>query len=246
MGRKLVLDEQPETVVIGVGKDGCDPKTYKVPDPDFGVVVIDTADERWAVALARLPEFCEKAEAEWAVNQRNPEYKPPGKSPRASKGTPVVDSPGEPAATAAPTVTEPPAEELPLLDQKSEEEMTMTTDQTPPVDPEETPETTDGTPETPESTPETPEAPQEAPETPEAPQETPEPPEAAQPAVATNGGGSWRYYVGEQGPFETLHSALLAHGVSQGEIDSHKYWHRHDRLPKPLADAIRRVRVGTG
>ena len=237
MGRKLVLDEQPEAVVIGVGKDGCDPKHYKVPDPDFGVVVIDTADERWAVALARLPEFCEKAEAEWAVNPRNPEYKPPVKSPRASKGAPLVDSPGEPSAT-APTVTEPPAAELPLLDQKSEEETTMTTDQHPVDDPEETPETPEtpeGTPETPESTPETPEIPPGA-----------ETPEAAQPSVATNGGGSWRYYVGEQGPFETLHSALLAHGVSQGEIDSHKYWHRHDRLPKQLADAIRRERVGTG
>ena len=62
------------------------------------------------------------------------------------------------------------------------------------------------------------------------------------PAAAANG-GSWRYYVGEQGPFETVHAALLAHGVTQEEIDSHKYWHRHDRLPKGYADAIRRERL---
>ena len=226
MGRKLVLDEQPETVVIGVGKDGCDPKHYKVPD-DFGVV-IDTADERWAVALARLPEFCEQAEIEWREHPRNPEYKPPAKSPRASKGAAVVDSPGEPSATA------PPVEELPLLNQNSEEEMTMATDQDP-VD-DQTAETPEGTPETRETTS----------ETAETPQETTEPPEVAQPSAAANGGGAWRYYVGEEGPFETVHAALLAHGISQGEIDSHKYWHRHDRLPKDLADAIRRERVGTG
>jgi hypothetical protein len=46
--------------------------------------------------------------------------------------------------------------------------------------------------------------------------------------------------------FDTVHGALQALGVTQAEIDQHKYWHRHDRLPKVHADAIRKERVGSG
>ena len=47
------------------------------------------------------------------------------------------------------------------------------------------------------------------------------------------------YYLKDgSGPFQTVHQALLALGVTQQEIDKHKWWHRHDRLPKQHADAI--------
>lgn len=46
-----------------------------------------------------------------------------------------------------------------------------------------------------------------------------------------------------EGPFATVHEALLVIGVSQKEIDAHKYWHRHDRLPQWLANAIEKKAV---
>lgn len=50
----------------------------------------------------------------------------------------------------------------------------------------------------------------------------------------------WLYYIKKDsaGPFKTVHEVLLALGISQAEIDKHKYWHRHDRLTKELADQI--------
>ena len=59
---------------------------------------------------------------------------------------------------------------------------------------------------------------------------------------ADHGRGGWVYYLVSncQGPFETVHEALRAYGVAQDEIDTHKFWHRHDRLPKKYEDAIER------
>ena len=60
------------------------------------------------------------------------------------------------------------------------------------------------------------------------------------PAADYHGRGGWVYYLvsNGQGPFETVHEARRAYGVAQDEIDTHKFWHRHDPLPKKYADAI--------
>ncbi len=60
-------------------------------------------------------------------------------------------------------------------------------------------------------------------------------PQAAVPQARTKGGKAF-VVAGVRHP--TVHAALLALGVPQQEIDAHKYWHRHDRLPKKHADAI--------
>ena len=68
--------------------------------------------------------------------------------------------------------------------------------------------------------------------------------------------GRWQYTVtakrqpggsvvkcSPEGPFATVHEALLVVGVSQEDIDGHKYWHRHDRLPQWAANAILKTSV---
>ena len=261
MGYKLVLDEQPDTVVIGVGKDRCDPKTFKVLNVDNGeegCLWAPEASVRWAKAMANLPHFIRVAEDEWEINPLNPAYKAPTKA-RTTK------TPAAPAAVAPDAATEeeePPhgvarlhpveeqsAEELPLLNQ-GEEEITMTTETNPVpgADPEQ--EEPQGAPEAPTDDTQPPVDPQQAPSATVA-QDAAEAPDGAPPATDGQGStrGSWRYYVrdGEaEVSFDTVYAALLAHGVSQEDIESHKYWHRYDRLPKKYTDEIRRARVGTG
>jgi hypothetical protein len=72
------------------------------------------------------------------------------------------------------------------------------------------------------------------PEAPEAPETPAEPVQAAQAAPKS---GAWVYIV-KGVSHSTVHDALRALGETQEEIDKHQYWHRHDRLPKRLADAI--------
>ena len=50
--------------------------------------------------------------------------------------------------------------------------------------------------------------------------------------------GGWQCVIKADGPgpFDTVHEALRALGVSQEEIDNHKRWHRHDRLPKKFIE----------
>ena len=90
------------------------------------------------------------------------------------------------------------------------------------------------------------------------------PPRPPTPSSADSRPGRWQYTViakrqpgtmlpgqpravplpcSPEGPFATVHEALLAIGVPQAEIDAHKYWHRHDRLPQWLADAIEKKAV---
>jgi len=77
-----------------------------------------------------------------------------------------------------------------------------------------------------------------------APAEEPEVPPTGQERPARVERGGWVYYVKasgvmpQTGPFDLVHQALLAHGVSRQVIDSHKWWHRWDRLPKKYQDAI--------
>ena len=286
MGYKLVLDEQSETVVIGVGKDGCDPKTYKVLNADDGkdgCLWALEAPDRWATAVANLPKMIADAEGKWEIDPRNPKYVAPAKKTPAKAKGPDPATPA-PAATATATA-DPPTDELPLLDDGQSEEATMTNPE--PQEPQEDtqePQDGDQEPQTAQETAEPPADPEEAaqqaeaatenahpwvttepvagpalssvdqataveapaePETSETPAEpeTPETPAPAATADAGNG-GAWRYYVdgvntNAEG-YATVHEALLTLGVTQADIDAHKYWHRHDRLPKVHADRIRK------
>ena len=86
--RRLVLEEQENSVLVGIMQENCDP-------------VVRTVEGTLDDALAYIPKFLSEAQEEWAVSPKEPVYKPPV----------------EVKAKAAPAQAEAakPAEELPLL-----------------------------------------------------------------------------------------------------------------------------------
>lgn len=81
----------------------------------------------------------------------------------------------------------------------------------------------------------------EAPDAPEAAAETPDAPEPAEAPATTEPVGDGKYVIIATGAtHDTVHAALLALGESQETIDGKQYWHRLDRLPKRLAEQIRK------
>jgi len=87
--RKLVLEEHDGSTLVGVLQDGCDP-------------IIKTTEGGLDEALAAIPGFLTEAQEKWAVQPKNPAYKPP-----------VLPKPAPKPAAATPGA--PKAEELPLL-----------------------------------------------------------------------------------------------------------------------------------
>jgi len=86
--RKLVLEEHDGSTLVGVLQDGCDP-------------IIKTTEGGLNEALAAIPGFLTEAQEKWAVQPKNPAYKPP--------------APPKPAPKPAATPGAPKAEALPLL-----------------------------------------------------------------------------------------------------------------------------------
>lgn len=85
-----------------------------------------------------------------------------------------------------------------------------------------------------------PEAP-EATETPAEPAQAPEPVEGSAGASEPEPVGAGKFVIRASGlTFDTVHAALLELGETQQEIDKHQYWHRVDRLPKRLAEQLRK------
>lgn len=248
---KVVVNLKEDRVVIGVSAPDCDP--YLSPG-----IVLEGGDfeTRFRELMAHQQHQVEAALEQWAERKRNPRYVKPKAEARVG-ATGRASQPQAEATEESPSRTP----ELPLLG---------ATGQQPGPSPQET-ETGTGGPGPEPGPQEAPEAPQEplgdAPEEPDvpeaptaqepSPQEAPDkeaPTEAEAPEVeeappeaqaAKVERGGWTYYVKATGvgPFQTVHEALLAHGVSQQEIDSHKWWHRWDRLPKKLQDAIERRKV---
>lgn len=121
MGKlKIMLDVREENVMVGVGKDGCDPVLTPVPGG---------LDE----ALAAVPELVVSAEAKWGVAPRNPLVPQPKPKPQPKKAEPKAEA--KPAAVAAGPV----AQDLPLL---AEEEEEATSERPRPADSEQAAEAT--------------------------------------------------------------------------------------------------------
>lgn len=81
----------------------------------------------------------------------------------------------------------------------------------------------------------------EAPEAPQAAAETAQAPEAAEAPATPEPDGEGKYVIIATGAtHDTVHAALLALGETQETIDGKQYWHRIDRLPKRLAEQIRK------
>ena len=87
--RKLVMEEQDGSVLVGVMQEGCDP-------------IIKTKEGSIEEVLPAVPDFLKEAQEKWAVSPKNPAYKAP--------------APAKATATPATTTEEPKkAADLPLL-----------------------------------------------------------------------------------------------------------------------------------
>jgi len=254
---KVVVNLKENRVVIGVSAPGCDP--YLSPG-----IVLEGGDFE-----ARLKEVLIQQEyqvmaalEQWAESKRYPRYVKPTaekseKKGKAGKTQARGAAPVAPAQAVATEESPTRTPELPLLGGPSE----------PPAEPPQ--ETPGDAPEEPE-TPTQEEGPQEASGHPSEEPETSVPPTAQEHQTNAQEGrvfrylrpgqeateeseaptaqaerGGWVYHVKASGagPFKTVHEALLAHGVSQQEIGLHKWWHRWDRLPKKLQDAIEKRKI---
>ena len=81
----------------------------------------------------------------------------------------------------------------------------------------------------------------EAADAPQAAAETTQAPEAAEAPAAPEPVGEGKYVIVATGKtHDTVHAALLDLGESQETIEGKQYWHRLDRLPKRLAEQIRK------
>lgn len=232
---KIAFDfwDSDHTISLCVVEEGVDWHSEVLRDLDLPQV------------LERIPAFVEEARAKWATDPKYQVYKKP-RAPRKSKETTaaapaatVEESPPAPEDTDQPApppegTEAPEAGGLPLLTSETADA---------PLDPEAThfvytlPE--EGV--TQVATPI---------------------PEAEPPPAAQNGGeGKWVYKVyrkdgevlflsgGQEPPqegwtsssYSNTHDALRDLGVTQEEIDKHKYWHRHDRLPSSHRRRIGKV-----
>jgi hypothetical protein len=264
---KVVLDVHKDGVRVGIGAEGCDPIITPITGELAGALdevpqLVADAQARWGEA-PRNPKYTKPRASRAKAKAADADAQPPADA-GAEQPKPQPDS-AEPPADAATTEAVPAtpdntggasAEALPLLGEdppgKTEAELAAAEQEA----------TADAAKVT-----ETIAAPTgvagvnpplacgfgecgfeafsqdalddhishaHAPETPEAPETPAEPVQAAQ-AAPTSGG--WVYVVkGVSHP--TVHEALRAVGETQAEIDGHKFWHRHDRLPKRLQDAI--------
>lgn len=81
----------------------------------------------------------------------------------------------------------------------------------------------------------------EAPEAPQAAAETAQAPEPAEAPATPEPVADGKYVIIATGKtHDTVHAALLDLGESQETINGKQYWHRLDRLPKRLAEQIRK------
>ena len=241
--RKLVLEEHEDSVLVGVMQEGCDP-------------IVKTIAGQIGDAIQAVPTLLQEAEEQWAVQPKNPTYKPPAPPKPAPK----------PAAAA--TSTAPKVEELPLL---------AGAEPTPAPAPEPaavTPEPEAVTPEPAAEEEQAPEAEAEVIEAPTAPAEiepeaeappaelvhavpvegaaeeameedlsqriaeAPPPPAAETGPSAAAKPGEWEYLLQDgRGPFESVQAALDALGMDTNNRPQHNRW---DRLSTALKEKIQR------
>ena len=247
---KIVLNVQEGRTLVGVrGKvNGTDTDPYP-----------ESVNGGLAEALKEVPAIVAAAEAKWAVSPTNPKYKKPKAKPEPkSKPKPKArkEDTGavQPEAEATPGKVPEVTDAEPTPDEAAADLPLLSGEESPPeiqcshcdyqalnqVDldghvghshPEETEDPLQGATQEEDSVPTFNTVPQAEAEA-----------KVAAAAAAPRNTGGWSYFVKEprSGPYDTVHEALRAMGVSQADIDGHKWWHRLDRLPKKHAEAIER------
>jgi len=80
MGTKVVLEEQPDGILVGVIRDNTDPVLKKV-----ATAADSSLPQRMAAAAILVPAFIAEAEAKWKDSPRNPAYKAPEKKKEEKK-----------------------------------------------------------------------------------------------------------------------------------------------------------------
>lgn len=236
------FDDKEGTVMVTVAEDECDP-AYKVLQKGTQILSLEEDGRDWVLQSMDLPQILEvipvflaKARTKWETEPRYMKYAKP-RAPRAKKGEATNPPPAEEAAAQS-------TGELPLLAQPSES------------GDEATAESPD-----PEGVAQAVEASAEAPPAPQASEEP-----APAPSPSSNGSAKWVYKVyrregeimllsGGHPPedaeddswtcstYSSTHDALRDLGVTQEEIDKHKYWHRWDRLPFSHQRRIEKVAI---
>ncbi len=127
MGTKVVLEEQPDGILVGVIRDNTDPVLKKV-----ATAADSSLPQRMAAAAILVPAFIAEAEAKWKDSPRNPAYKAPApekKKPeaKAEEKKPEVKQPDPPKTEKkAEGKTSENQGELPLLAQTPPVEQTTT------------------------------------------------------------------------------------------------------------------------
>ena len=243
------FDDKGGEVMLTVAEDDCDP-AYEVLS---GLDLPQT--------LEKIPDFVQAARTKWETEPRYAKHAKP-RAPRAKKAEATAAPAEEAASPAAPVAS--PAEETaapphdrpeddPVHGNLAEAEAYVykVPAEAQPVDSGELPLL--GQPSESGAWPggyegEAPAVSAESPDQEgvaqavEASAEAPPAPAAEVPAPSSNG-GKGKYTVVGLGTtqYDSVHDALLALGVTQEDIDNHKYWHRLDRLPKKHQDRIEKV-----
>lgn len=237
------FDDKEHTVMLTVAEDDCDPAYEVLSSLDL------------PQTLEKIPDFVQAARTKWETEPRYVKYAKP-KAPRAKKAEATKAPPAEKAAAQS----TPPAEGEASLEEaesrtrleeaESEARLEEAEEEARPVAAGELPLLGQPSESGDEATAESPDpegvaqAVEASAEAPPAPQASEEPAaEVPAPSPSSNGSGKGKYKVVGQGTtlFDSVHDALRALGVTQADIDHHKYWHRLDRLPKKYHDQIEKV-----
>lgn len=251
---KVTLDfEDTEGAVrLWAAEDGCDPR-FKVLRTTELADVVDA-----------IGPFVEESRTSWAEEPRYAAYQKPRQSRSKKAAATPAEAPAEtPAAAPAGATTtaelpllaggeaQPPQEELPLLagPAATEEEGEVTSMVSTPERPEDEEQSAVATQPEPDDEDEDDDNGGDngdGPEDGDSDGGDQEPVAQTEATAKASRGAKYVYKVvidGQEQQFDHTHDALRALGVSQADIDAHKYWHRHDRLPKEHKERIEQVPV---
>jgi len=234
--RKLVMEEEDGSVLVGVMQEGCDP-------------IIKTKEGSIEEVLPAVPDFLKEAQEKWAVSPRGPAYKAPvpvkavaaatpaAEQPTRAEDLPLLSGTGKAVGEQAEVPTEVPTEVS--AEEKPAEAVAEGTEQLA------APAETEPEPEVPATEPEAVEPAVSGVEEEKTEQELSEriaQAPAPQPAEATPSTaaklGEWEYYLEDgRGPFESVQLAMDALGLDKDTRPQHNRW---DRLSTALKEKIQR------
>lgn len=220
--RKLVMEEQDGSVLVGVLQEGCDP-------------IIKTKEGSIEEVLPAVPDFLTEAQEKWAVSPKNPVYKAPPTAKATAKPAATAEQPKKAGDLPLLAGTEKPVEpvptEVPAEEKPAEAAAEITEPQAAPAETEPEPEVPPAELKAVEPAVSGVEEGKTEQEVSERIAQAPAPQPAAKP-------GEWEYYLEDgRGPYESVQLALDALGLDKDTRPQHNRW---DRLSTALKEKIQR------